>query len=74
VIKHHTLKPCIGAHVHAYLLTHPAGVGVGRDGKKADPEHFPAAELYLEEAINQISNRSEIADKGDAGKQRQQQP
>ncbi|MNM88775.1 hypothetical protein D3C81_1009980 [compost metagenome] len=66
-VEHDTLEAGIRAHVHAHLLTQPAGVAVGGEGEEADPEIRPAIGLASEELHHQLADRREVADEGHAG-------
>ncbi len=51
-----------------------AGVAVGGQGEEADPEVGPAVGLAGEQLGNQLADRREVADEGQAGDQADQQP
>ena len=74
LVEHHALEARVGAHVDAHLLAQPAGVAVGGQGEEADPEVGPAVGLAGEQLGNQLADRREVADEGQAGDQADQQP
>ena len=69
LVEHRALEACIGAHVLADLLAHPAGVAVGGEAVEEDPEGFPRAGGERSHLGEEVADRREIADEGEPGPQ-----
>ena len=64
----------IRAHVFANLFAHEAGIAIRGKGVEKHPEQFPRTHLRQEELHRQFANRREVAYKGKARPDREDDP
>ena len=74
MVEHRTLEACIGTHVLADLLAHPAGIAIGGKRIEQNPEGFPGPEPKADDFMLQQLDRREVADEGQAGPKRHRTP
>src|SRR5690554_6511134 len=74
LVEHHTLEAGVGTHVNTDLFAQETCSQVGHYGEETDPEIGPAIGLSGQQVHWQFANRGEVADKGDACAQPDQQP
>jgi hypothetical protein len=66
-VDHGALKPRIGTHVDAHLLTQPSSISIGGKAVEQIPRRSPMGRCQASVLFTQFEDRSEVADEGKSG-------
>src|SRR5690606_1396743 len=66
-VEHHALEARVRTHVLADLLAHEAGIAPGGEAVEQDPERLPRARREAGDLGQELADRREVSDEGDAG-------